>query len=79
MSNVLRYDSLLIRYLAAELDDRLRGRYLERLALDPARRIAVLEFDGAALSWHLHPTAGWIMPGRSGAADANQSGPGPGG
>jgi predicted ribosome quality control (RQC) complex YloA/Tae2 family protein len=65
MSNGLREDSLLIRYLAAELDDRLRGRYLERLALDPARRIAVLEFDGAALRWHLQPMAGWITAGRA--------------
>jgi predicted ribosome quality control (RQC) complex YloA/Tae2 family protein len=65
MSNLLRYDSLLIRYLAAELDRRLRGRRLLGLALDPARRVAVLELEGDALSWHLHPTQGWVAPGRA--------------
>lgn len=65
MSNVLRYDSLLVHYLAAELDERLRRRRLRGLALDPVRRIAVLEFDDDALSWHLHPTAGWLVSGRA--------------
>lgn len=65
MSNVLRYDSLLVHYLAAELDERLRGRRLEGLALDPGRRIAVLDFEGEALSWNLHPAGGWLLPGRA--------------
>lgn len=65
MSNVLRHDSLLIHYLAAELEERLRGRRLLGLSLDPERRIAVLEFEGDALSWHLHPGAGWVIPGRA--------------
>jgi hypothetical protein len=65
MSNVLRYDSLLIRYLAEELDESLRGRRLLGLALDPDRRIAVMEFEGAALSWYLHPAAGWVLHGRA--------------
>jgi predicted ribosome quality control (RQC) complex YloA/Tae2 family protein len=65
MSNVLRYDSLLVHYLAAELDERLRGRRLEGLALDPGRRIAVLDFEGESLSWNLHPAGGWITPGRA--------------
>lgn len=65
MSNVLRYDSLLIHYLAAELDERLRRRRLLGLSLDPGRRIAVLEFEEDALSWHLHPGMGWLVPGRA--------------
>ncbi len=65
MSNVLRYDSLLIRYLAEELDERLRGRRLQGLALDPERRAAVLELEDYALSWRLHPDAGWVTPGRA--------------
>jgi len=65
MSNVIRYDSLLVHYLAAELDARLHRRVLKGLALDPGRRIAVLEFDDDALSWHLHPSAGWLVPGRA--------------
>lgn len=65
MSNVLRYDSLLVHYLAEELDERLRGRRLEGLALDPGRRIAVLDFEGESLSWNLHPAGGWITPGRA--------------
>jgi hypothetical protein len=64
MSNVLRYDSLLVHYLAAELDGVLRGRRLDGLSLDPGRRLAVLEFEGEALSWNLHPTGGWLVPGR---------------
>lgn len=65
MSNAIRYDSLLIHYLAAELDERLRRRRLLGLALDPERRIAVLEFEDQALSWWLHPTAGWVTTGRA--------------
>jgi predicted ribosome quality control (RQC) complex YloA/Tae2 family protein len=64
MSNVIRYDSLLVRYLATELDELLRGRRLIGLALDSERRRAVLECEGVALSWNLHPMAGWIVPGR---------------
>lgn len=64
MSNTIRYDSLLVRYLAAELDRRLAGRALEALRLDPDRRRAALVLDrGEALVWNLHPTAGRALLG----------------
>lgn len=63
MSNVIRYDSLLVRHLAAELDERLRRRRVTALGLDPARRRAVLDLDGEALILELHPTAGTVLVG----------------
>lgn len=66
MSNAIRYDSLLVRYLADELDGRLSGRSIESLSLDPERRVAALSFGDEALVWHLHPTEGWVVVGPSG-------------
>lgn len=63
MSNVIRYDSLLVRHLAAELDGRLRRRRVTALGLDPERRRAVLDLDGEALILELHPTAGTVLVG----------------
>lgn len=58
MSNRIRYDSLLVRYLAEELDERLSGRRLDGLRLDPERRAAALVFGEEALVWPLHPAHG---------------------
>ena len=61
MSNSVRYDSLLVRELARELDDALRGRAASALRLDPDARRASLELDAGALLLDLHPTRGWIL------------------
>lgn len=61
MSNGIRYDSLLVRDLAAELDERFAGRAASLLRLDPDERTASLEIDGGALLFALHPLRGWIL------------------
>ncbi|HEX6924422.1 MAG TPA: NFACT RNA binding domain-containing protein [Longimicrobiaceae bacterium] len=61
MSNAIRYDPLLIRYLAEELDRRLRGRVCGSTPFFAARRVALLALDGGeALEMDLHPLRGWI-------------------
>lgn len=61
MSNAIRYDPLLVRYLAEELDRRLRGRACASAAFFAARRVALLPLDrGEALEMDLHPTRGWF-------------------
>lgn len=61
MSNGIRYDSLLVRDLAAELHERLAGRRASLLRLDPDRRAASLETDRGGLVLALHPLRGWIV------------------
>lgn len=63
VSNAIRYDSLLVRYLADELHDRLRGRDVKALILDPERRQAALSFGEEALIWRLHPSDGAVLFG----------------
>lgn len=61
MSNTLLYDPLLVHYLAAELDERLRGRLCAGGLTFTGERSAVLPLsDRQALSLDLHPTRGWI-------------------
>ncbi|HEX7050980.1 MAG TPA: NFACT RNA binding domain-containing protein [Longimicrobiales bacterium] len=60
MSNAIRYDSLLVRYLADELAARLTGRPVEAISLDPARRRAAILLDDSTLTLDLHPTSGLI-------------------
>jgi len=60
---LVRYDSLLVRELARELDDALRGRPASALRLDPDARRASLELADGALLLELHPTRGWILLG----------------
>jgi len=61
VSNRLLHDPLLARYLAAELDQRLRGRACAAAPLFMSERVAVLPLDGGeALQLDLHPTRGWI-------------------
>lgn len=60
VSNAIRYDSLLVRHLARELDARLRGRPARALRLDPDARRASIEMDGGSLLLDLHPARGWI-------------------
>lgn len=63
MSNAIRYDSLLVRYLGQELEGRLCGRSVEALRLDPDARQVALVVDGEALVWRLHPTDGSVLLG----------------
>ena len=60
MSNRIVYDSLLVHYLARELDERLRARRLRAVRMDAEHRRIVLELKDRALVWDLHPTRGRI-------------------
>jgi hypothetical protein len=60
VSNAIRYDSLLVHYLARELDARLRARRLRGVRLDSDALRFTLELEGERLVWELHPTRGWI-------------------
>jgi len=63
MSNPVRYDTILVHYLARELEQALSGERVELLRLAPAERRAALETGRGALVLDLHPTRGWIHPG----------------
>lgn len=54
----LRWDPLLVRALATELDARLSGGRVRALRLDGDRRDLVLLLRDATLAWSLHPTRG---------------------
>ncbi|HUG38966.1 MAG TPA: NFACT RNA binding domain-containing protein [Longimicrobiales bacterium] len=60
MSNAIRYDSLLVDYLARELDERLAGRRTRGIRFDGENRRFVLELETETLVWELHPARGWI-------------------
>lgn len=64
------YDSLLVHYLARELDDRLAGRRLRGVRFDSDARRFTLELDDERLAWELHPTRGWLrsIPGEASLA-----------
>lgn len=69
MSNTIRYDALLVHYLARELHERLAGRRVQGVRLDGDQRRMVLELETETLVWELHPTRGWIrvVPGERSA------------
>jgi predicted ribosome quality control (RQC) complex YloA/Tae2 family protein len=75
VSNAIRYDSLLVRELARELDALLRGMRLESLFLDRDRMRLTLHTRAArrgdgvapALLWQLHPSAGHLTAAPPGA------------
>ena len=60
MTNPITYDSLLVHYLARELESRLAARRLRRVRFDSEHRRFTLELDDERLVWELHPTRGWI-------------------
>ncbi|HEV2147909.1 MAG TPA: hypothetical protein VGR37_10945, partial [Longimicrobiaceae bacterium] len=65
MSNPIRYDPVLVRALARELDERLRGRAARpSLSFAPDLSAALVLDAGEALRFDLHPTRGWtrIVP-----------------
>jgi hypothetical protein len=74
VSNAIRYDPLLVRYLAEELDRLLRGRACASAPFFAARRVALLPLDrGEALEMDLHPQRGWfrIVPWQSDGYEAD--------
>ena len=68
MSNAIRYDALLARDLAAELQERLRGARIENILFDRTLlRVALLVSSSrrhdqapASLLWQLHPQSGHL-------------------
>lgn len=56
----LRWDPLLTRALARELDVRLRGARLRAIRLDGQARDLALLFRDETLLWRLHPARGWL-------------------
>ena len=54
------YDSLLVHYLARELESRLSARRLRKVRFDSEQRRFTLELDAERLVWELHPTRGRI-------------------
>ncbi|HEX8393464.1 MAG TPA: NFACT RNA binding domain-containing protein [Longimicrobium sp.] len=61
MSNLLRYDPLLVRALAAELGAALRGRAAAGQPVFARDLSCTLPLDrGQALRWDLHPRRGWV-------------------
>ncbi|MFO7894997.1 MAG: NFACT family protein [Longimicrobiales bacterium] len=60
MSTPITYDSLLVHYLARELEGRLSARRLRRVRFDSEHRRFTLELRHERLVWELHPTRGWI-------------------
>lgn len=61
VSNTILYDPMLVRYLALELDRRLRGRACAAAPLFASDRSVVLPLDRReALQLDLHPTRGWV-------------------
>jgi predicted ribosome quality control (RQC) complex YloA/Tae2 family protein len=55
----IRWDPLLAREAARELDERLRGARLRALRFDGRTRDALLLFRNATVVWRLHPTRGY--------------------
>jgi hypothetical protein len=57
---VIHYDSVIVHYLARELDTWLRARRLRGVRFDSEARRFVLETDRERIVWELHPARGWI-------------------
>jgi predicted ribosome quality control (RQC) complex YloA/Tae2 family protein len=57
----IRWDALLVRELARELDTRLAGNRLRAIRLDGSKRSLVLLFRDLTLVWHLHPSRGALL------------------
>jgi predicted ribosome quality control (RQC) complex YloA/Tae2 family protein len=72
VSNAIRYDALLVHYLAAELEERLRARRLKAVRLDSEAHRFTLELETERLVWELHPARGWIRVVPSPTAEAGQ-------
>jgi predicted ribosome quality control (RQC) complex YloA/Tae2 family protein len=67
----MRWDALLVRHTAAELDQQLARARLMAIRLDGVQRDVVLFFRESTLLWRLHPTRGYLQ-----AFAASEPGPG---
>ena len=56
----MRWDALLVRHTARELDERLARARLSAIRLDGVQRDVVLFFRESTLLWRLHPTRGYL-------------------
>ena len=56
----MRWDALLVRHTARELDERLARARLSAIRLDGVQRDVVLFFRDSTLLWRLHPTRGYL-------------------
>ncbi len=56
----MRYDALLTRQLAAELNARFGGKPVHAVELQTERQQVLIDVDDARLQWNLHPTSGYI-------------------
>jgi len=61
----IRWDSLLVRHLARELDAVLSGQRVRALRLDGASRDVVLFMKASSLAWRLHPRRGQLRLGEA--------------
>ncbi len=57
----MRWDALLVRHTARELDVRLARARLSAIRLDGVQRDVVLFFRDSTLLWRLHPTRGYLQ------------------
>lgn len=60
VSNRIRWDSLLVRYLARELDDAFARARVDALLFHPEARVAALVTERGTLVLELHPERGWL-------------------
>jgi len=58
----LRWDPLLVRELARELNARFKGTQLRALRMDGSARELALLFRDSTLLWGLHPAHGFLQP-----------------
>ena len=56
----MRYDALLARHLAAELNARFAGKTVHGIELLPDRQHVLIDVADVRLQWNLHPASGFI-------------------
>jgi predicted ribosome quality control (RQC) complex YloA/Tae2 family protein len=56
----MRYDALLIRHLAAELNELFAGQPVHGVELQPETQRVTIDVADTRLSWQLHPTSGYL-------------------
>ena len=56
----MRYDALLARHLAAELNASFAGQPVRGVELAPATQQVVIDVGDTRLQWNLHPTSGYV-------------------
>lgn len=71
MSKPIRYDSLLVRDLATELNGALAGQPLYGVRLERGSRLLELETTEASWRWALHPQNGEVFRAARAHIDAN--------